>query len=88
MKRDVRNAVITASLRSRWVQGPNDYASMEEVLTRRFTHGGVSGEFDSFAQHCPDLIIDGRWKRSGEYCIEGAGMIWESEYSGLRYGKG
>ena len=21
------------------VQGPNDYASMEEVLTRRFTHG-------------------------------------------------
>ena len=22
----------------KWVQGPNDYASMEEVLTRRFTH--------------------------------------------------
>ena len=23
----------------KWVQGPNDYASMREVLTRRFTHG-------------------------------------------------
>ena len=23
----------------KWVQGPNDYASMEEVLTRRFKHG-------------------------------------------------
>ena len=23
----------------RTVQGPNDYASMEEVLTRRFSHG-------------------------------------------------
>lgn len=25
--------------RIRYVEGPNDYASMEEVLTRRFTHG-------------------------------------------------
>lgn len=23
----------------KWVQGPNDYASMDEVLTRRFSHG-------------------------------------------------
>ena len=37
------------------VQGPNDYASMEEVLTRRFTHES-SGEFDSFAK-VPDLIL-------------------------------
>lgn len=37
------------------VQGPNDYASMEEVLTRRFTHES-SGEFDSFAK-APDLIL-------------------------------
>lgn len=37
------------------VQGPNDYASMEEVLTRRFTHEN-SGEFDSFAR-MPDLIL-------------------------------
>ena len=29
----------------KWVQGPNDYASMEEVLTRRFTHES-NGEFD------------------------------------------
>ena len=39
----------------KWVQGPNDYASMEEVLTRRFTHES-NGEFDSFAK-LPDLIL-------------------------------
>ena len=37
------------------VQGPNDYASMEEVLTRRFTHESEK-EFDSFAK-LPDLIM-------------------------------
>ena len=39
----------------KWVQGPNDYASMEEVLTRRFTHES-RGEFDSFSVF-PDLIL-------------------------------
>ena len=39
----------------KWVQGPNDYASMEEVLTRRFTHES-NGEFDSFAR-MPDLLL-------------------------------
>ena len=39
----------------KWVQGPNDYASMEEVLNRRFTHES-NGEFDSFAR-LPDLIL-------------------------------
>ena len=39
----------------KWVQGPNDYASMEEVLTRRFTHES-KGEFDSFSK-LPDLIL-------------------------------
>lgn len=39
----------------KWVQGPNDYASMEEVLTRRFTHE-TKGEFDSFSL-LPDLIL-------------------------------
>ncbi|MDO5338253.1 MAG: excinuclease ABC subunit UvrC [Eubacteriales bacterium] len=39
----------------KWVRGANDYASMEEVLTRRFTHES-SGEFDSFAR-LPDLIM-------------------------------
>ena len=38
-----------------WVQRPNDYASMEEVLTRRFTHEGKD-EFDSFSI-MPDLIL-------------------------------
>ena len=37
------------------VQGPNDYASMEEVLIRRFTHES-NGEFDSFAR-MPDLLL-------------------------------
>ena len=41
--------------RIKWVKGPNDYASMEEVLTRRFTHES-SGEFDSF-DRLPDLIL-------------------------------
>ncbi|MBR2766410.1 MAG: excinuclease ABC subunit UvrC [Blautia sp.] len=41
--------------RIKWVEGPNDYASMEEVLTRRFTHDSDS-EFDSFARR-PDLIL-------------------------------
>lgn len=39
----------------KWVQGPNDYASMEEVLTRRFTHES-GGEYDSFAK-MPDLLL-------------------------------
>ena len=39
----------------KWVQGPNDYASMEEVLTRRFTHES-KGDFDSFSRF-PDLIL-------------------------------
>ena len=39
----------------KWVQGPNDYASMEEVLTRRFTHE-ARGEYDSFSI-LPDLIL-------------------------------
>ncbi len=44
----------------RTVEGPNDYASMEEVLTRRFEHGleekrseDLAGKFSSF----PDLIL-------------------------------
>ena len=56
----------------RTVQGPNDYASMEEVLTRRFTHGmeeleeerknqedgaeAPDGSFGSFTRF-PDLIL-------------------------------
>jgi len=41
--------------RIRSVEGPNDYASMEEVLTRRFTHQS-QGSYDSFAR-LPDLIL-------------------------------
>lgn len=40
------------------VVGPDDYASMREVLTRRFTHGieKNAGQFDSF-NRLPDLIM-------------------------------
>lgn len=50
----------------RTVQGANDYASMKEVLTRRFAHGleemqqleekGIEQQFGSFA-HFPDLLL-------------------------------
>lgn len=52
--------------RIRTVQGPNDYASMQEVLTRRFLHGleetkkleseGNDAAFGSFTRF-PDLIM-------------------------------
>lgn len=51
------------------VVGANDYASMKEVLTRRFTHGleeleqlretGVSGDFGSFTRFPDLLMMDG-----------------------------
>lgn len=51
------------------VQGPNDYASMEEVLTRRFTHGlkereelaqkGLGDEMGSFSRFPDLLMMDG-----------------------------
>ncbi len=43
----------------KYVKGPDDYASMEEVLTRRFAHGQnerESGELTSFSVF-PDLIM-------------------------------
>ncbi|WP_394525775.1 excinuclease ABC subunit UvrC [Lacrimispora sp. JR3] len=50
----------------KWVKGANDYASMKEVLTRRFSHGlkeveelrekGVDEELGSFTRF-PDLIM-------------------------------
>ncbi|MCR5216270.1 MAG: excinuclease ABC subunit UvrC [Lachnospiraceae bacterium] len=45
--------------RIKYVKGPNDYASMEEVLTRRFLHGEEekkTGELTSFSVY-PDLIM-------------------------------
>lgn len=50
----------------KWVKGPNDYASMKEVLIRRFLHGlkemeeikasGMAEEYGSFTRF-PDLIM-------------------------------
>ena len=42
------------------VQGPDDYASMHEVLLRRFTHGLESNDdMDSFAKFPDLLLMDG-----------------------------
>lgn len=53
----------------RTVQGPDDYASMEEVLTRRFAHGleerkeldekGMGYEMGSFSRFPDLLLMDG-----------------------------
>ncbi len=47
--------------RLKTVEGPNDYASMREVLTRRFTHGQREKEKDAGAEDSftrfPDLIM-------------------------------
>ena len=50
----------------KWVNGPNDYASMQEVLTRRFSHGlqeqeamrekGIEDAYGKFSS-LPDLIL-------------------------------
>lgn len=55
--------------RIKTVVGPNDYASMKEVLTRRFTHGmeeakqlkaqGMEGTFGSFTKFPDLLMMDG-----------------------------
>ena len=43
MRRGSPAAAIIGGFRLRTVAGPDDYASMREVLTRRFTHGMKSG---------------------------------------------
>lgn len=55
------------------VQGPNDYASMEEVLTRRFTHDS-KGDFDSFARY-PDLIMMDGGKGQVNIALEVLGKL-------------
>lgn len=55
--------------RIRSVEGPNDYASMEEVLSRRFLHGieekkalrekSSSGDYSSFVRFPDLLLMDG-----------------------------
>lgn len=41
------------------VRGPDDYACMKEVLTRRFLHGRDGDEFDSFTILPDVLLMDG-----------------------------
>ena len=44
--------------RIKTVEGPNDYASMKEVLTRRFTHG-LAEKDDKFSKFPDLLLMDG-----------------------------
>ena len=69
----------------RGIQGADDYGSMREVLTRRFTHGLKEreenvelGKFTVLSGSDPD----GRRKRTGECGASGAGL---SCISGFRY---
>lgn len=58
----------------RTVAGANDYASMQEVLTRRFTHGmnekenGLESEYGSFTRF-PDLIFMDGGKGQVNVCL-------------------
>ena len=70
------------------IKGADDYGSMREVLTRRFTHGlrerqenTEMGKFTAF----PDLIRDGRRKGAGEHRTPGTGRTAPG-YPGLRHG--
>ena len=61
-KSDYRKFRLSADI------GNNDYESMKEVLTRRFTHEAKS-EFDSFSRY-PDLILMDGGKGQVNVCIE------------------
>lgn len=85
------------------VQGPNDYASMEEVLTRRFEHGlsereelmametadGDPGNMERFGSFTrfPDLIMMDGRKGPGKRGPEGPGASG-ALHPGLRHGQG
>ena len=60
MREENQNEMITRKFKIKGIQGADDYGSMREVLTRRFTHGlkereenGELGKFTVF----PDLIL-------------------------------
>ena len=53
--------------------GNNDYESMREVLTRRFTHESAS-EYDSFSRY-PDLILMDGGRGQVNICLEVLGQL-------------
>ena len=75
--------------RIKTVSGPDDYACMREVLTRRFTHGLEEREelAGTDLEKEYGFADDGRWQRTGQYCLVSAGRI-KNQYSCVRHGKG
>ena len=77
--------------RIKTVEGPNDYASMEEVLTRRFTHGKEArlGQREGLGASIGFRIIlmmDGG--RGQVICGRGGAFPAGTVYSGLWHGEG
>ena len=71
------------------IQGADDYGSMREVLTRRFTAWieRTRRERRAWKVYCiSGSDLDGWRKRSGKRGASGTGGP-ESEYSGVRHGK-
>lgn len=73
------------------VQGPDDYASMEEVLTRRFRRGieeqkGQRRRGIQWFQSVPGPDPDGWWKGTGACGRTGTGGTRAYD-SGMRYGQ-
>ncbi len=77
-EKESQSAPITEnSNQIRRYQGPNDYASMHEVLTRRFTHGiqeQTAEEKIATGSGCrtfPDIMMDGG-RGQVNICLAGA----------------
>lgn len=52
------------------VSGPDDYASMHEVLTRRFTHGLREQEKDDSFERFPDIIMMDGGRGQVNICLQ------------------
>ena len=68
------------------VQGPNDYASMEEVLTRRFTHESNAMNTTAFPKCRICFLMDGG-PGTGKHSTGGSWTNWGLQTSCLWHGQ-